>query len=128
MILLIGLSTGRSFSQTKTFKDLVGRWEVLGDQVAGSGLVVADSSNIILTYNGDKKKVVDFNLDFSKSPIWFDFTVTEGDSVIKVKSLLELIDSAHLKWQLFLNEDRTDKFTPAKGEFFYLKKSLTSTL
>src|SRR6185503_17044761 len=125
---VILLFVNKGYSQTKSFEHLVGRWEVLGDQVAGSGLVVADSSNIILTYNGEKRKVLDFRMDFSKSPIWFDFTVQEGDSVLKVKSILELIDSAHLKWQLFLNEERTEKFSPTKGEFFYLKKSLTSTL
>jgi hypothetical protein len=118
----------KGFSQPKSFQELIGRWEVLGDQVSRSGLVVADSSNIILTYNGDKKKVLEFKLDFSKSPAWFDFTVEEGDSALRVKSIIELIDNTHLKWQLFLNEDRAEKFSPDKGEFFYLKKSLTSTL
>ena len=115
-------------AQSKSFSNLVGRWEVLGDQITGSGLVVADSSNIILTYNGEKKKIHTYALDFSKSPIWFDFTVQENDSMVKVQSLLELIDSTHLKWQLFLNETRTEKFTPAKGEFFYLKKSASAIL
>ena len=118
----------RGLGQTKNFNTLVGRWEVLGDQVAGSGLVIADSSNIILTYNGEKRKVLTFSIDFSKTPVWFDFTVQDTDSIIKVKSLIELIDSTHLKWQLFLNEERTINFTPSKGEFLYLKKSLTSTL
>ena len=125
---IISLGVCQGYSQPKSFQDLVGRWEVLGDQVSGSGLVVADSSNIILTYNGDKKKVLEYKLDFSKSPIWFDFTVEEGDSALRVKSIIELIDNTHLKWQLFVNEERTEKFSPTKGEFFYLKKSLTSIL
>ena len=128
LCLMFLLVAGNSIGQQRTFQDLVGRWEVLGDQVAGSGLVVADSSNIILTYAGEKRKVLAFDLDFSKSPIWFDFTVQEGDSVIKVKSLIQLIDSANLKWQLFLNEERTESFTPTRGEFFYLKKAQTSIL
>jgi hypothetical protein len=128
VIAFILLCTGESYGQVKSFQDLVGRWQVMGDQVAGSGLVVADSSNIILTYNGEKRKVMDYKIDFSKSPVWFDFSVQDGDSVLRVQSILELIDSSNLKWQLFLNEARTEKFTPAKGEFFYLKKSLTSTL
>ena len=125
-IILLSAVTG--FSQSKTLQDLIGRWEVLGDSAFGSGLVVADSSNIILTYNGEKKKVLTYSLDFSKSPIWFDFTVEEADSIIKVKSILELIDHTNLKWQLFLNEERSERFSPVKGEFFYLKKSQTSTL
>jgi len=135
LAVLLFLTTGRLHSQASSynarvnsFADLVGRWEVLGDQAAGSGIVIADSSNIILTYNGEKKKVLTYALDFSKSPIWFDFTVEEGDSVIKVKSILELIDKTNLKWQLFLNEERSERFSPAKGEFFYLKKSPTSIL
>jgi hypothetical protein len=125
---IISLAVCKGYSQSKSLQDLVGRWEVLGDQVSGSGLVVADSSNIILTYNGDKKKVLEYKLDFSKSPIWFDFTVEEGDSALRVKSIIELIDNTHLKWQLFVNEERAENFSPTRGEFFYLKKSLTSIL
>jgi|GEM_PF-1297850 len=137
LILLVGILIGIGTLEAQTqsyhakaniFNDLVGRWEVMGDQVAGSGLVIADSSNIILTYNGEKKKILQFMLDFSKSPIWFDFTVQDADSVVQVRSLLELVDSTHLKWQLFINEERTEKFTPSKGEFLYLKKSQNSSL
>jgi hypothetical protein len=122
------LCVGKNFGQVKSFQDLTGRWQVVGDQAGASGLVVADSSNIILTYNGEKKKVLDLKIDFSKSPVWFDFAVQDGDSLLRVQSILEMIDSTNLKWQLFLNEVRTEKFTPARGEFLYLKKSMTSTL
>ncbi|HYC39769.1 MAG TPA: hypothetical protein VEB63_04710 [Chitinophagaceae bacterium] len=122
------MSTCLVRAQQRSFKDLVGRWEVVGDAASGSGLIVVDSSNIILTHNGERKKILSFDIDFSRSPIWFDFTVPDGDSALKVNSIMELIDNTHMKWQLFLDGKRATGFNPSLGEFFYLRRSPNSSL
>src|SRR6187549_1459683 len=121
MILFIGTE---AFNQQKQLKDLIGRWEIVGEQDDSASLEVIDSSTIILNYMGEKKRIIDYKIDFQKSPIWFDFS-TSGDSssVVLVKSLLEIMNDNMIKWQLFVDEDRTDHFSSTKGELFYLRKA-----
>jgi hypothetical protein len=111
-------------SQQKKMKDLVGRWEIVGEKDNAASLEVIDSSTIILIYNGEKKKLTNYKIDFAKSPIWFDF-YTEGDSAatVAVKSLVEILNDNMIKWQLFVDEERTPYFSSSKGELFYLRKA-----
>jgi hypothetical protein len=127
MIIITGMlvflvTTG--FGQQKKLKDLIGLWEIVGEQNDSASLEVIDSSTIILNYMGEKKRIIDFKIDFQKSPIWFDFS-TSGDSssVVLVKSLLEIVNDSMIKWQLFVDEDRTDHFSSTKGELYYLRKA-----
>ena len=124
-LMLIVLFAGiQAFNQQKQFKDLVGRWEIVGEQGDSASLEVIDSSTIILSYMGEKKRIIDYKIDFQKSPIWFDFsTVDSASSIVAVKSILEMVNDNMLKWQLFLDEDRTDHFSSTKGELFYLRKA-----
>ena len=119
MFILIGST---SFSQQKKFKDLVGRWEIVGDQNTRAALEIIDSTNIILVYDGEKKKIMDCKIDFSKSPIWFDFSTEDTASTVEVKSLLQVINDGMIKWQLFVDETRPEYFSATKGDLFYLRK------
>ena len=126
MIVIVGMLvflviTG--FGQQKNLKDLIGRWEIVGEQNDSASLEVIDSSTIILNYMGEKKRVIDYKIDFQKSPIWFDFSTGDSSSTVVVKSLLEIMNDSMIKWQLFVDEDRTDHFSSTKGELFYLRKA-----
>lgn len=123
VLMTILIAEFQVFSQQKQFKDLVGRWEVVGEQNDSACLEVIDSSTIILNYMGEKKKIVDYKIDFKKSPIWFDFSTQDSSSTIVVKSLLEIMNDSMIKWQLFVDEDRTDHFSSTKGELYYLRKA-----
>ncbi len=120
MILFAGI---QAFNQQKQLKDLIGRWEIIGEQSDGACLEVIDSSTIVLNYMGEKKKIIDYKIDFQRSPIWFDFSTGDSSSIIVVKSLLEIMNDNMIKWQLFLDEDRTDHFSSTKGELYYLRKA-----
>jgi hypothetical protein len=119
MFILMG-STG--FSQQKKFNDLIGRWEIVGDQNTKAALEIIDSTNIILIYDGEKKKIMDCKIDFSKSPIWFDFSTEDTTSPVSIKSLLQVINDNMIKWQLFVDENRPEYFSATKGDLFYLRK------
>jgi hypothetical protein len=126
MIIITGIlvflgTTG--FGQQKKLKDLIGRWEIVGEQNDSASLEVIDSSTIILSYMGEKKRIIDYKIDFQKSPIWFDFSTSDSSSVVVVKSLLEIMNDNMIKWQLFVDEDRTDHFSSTKGELYYLRKA-----
>ena len=107
----------------KKLNDLIGRWEIVGEQTDSASLEVIDSSTIILNYMGEKRKIIDYKIDFQKSPIWFDFSTGDSSSTVSVKSLLEIMNDSIIKWQLFVDEDRTDHFSSSKGELYYLRKT-----
>jgi len=120
MILVAGI---RAFNQQKQLKDLVGRWEIIGEQSDSASLEIIDSSTIILNYMGERKKIIEYKIDFQRSPIWFDFSTGDSSSTVVVKSLLEIMNDSMIKWQLFVDEDRTDHFSSTKGELYYLRKT-----
>ena len=120
MILFTGTE---AFNQQKQLKDLIGRWEIVGEQSDSASLEIIDSSTIILNYMGERKKIIEYKIDFQRSPIWFDFSTGDSSSTVMVKSLLEVMNDSMIKWQLFVDEDRTDHFSSTKGELYYLRKA-----
>ena len=124
LLLAIPFFAIKGIGQQKNFNDLIGRWEIIGEQSAGACLEIIDSVNMILIYSGEKKKILDCKFDFAKSPIWFDFSAEDStSSIVIVKSLIEIMNNNMIKWQLFIDGDRTDHFSSAKGELFYLRKA-----
>ena len=120
VLCLIGL---QGFTQLKKFQDIVGRWEFAGEQNAGATLEIIDSTTILLTFNGEVKKVSNIKVDLTKSPVWFDFSAQDTSSTIQVKSILELHGDTVLKWQLFVDEERSPHFTAKRGELLYLRRA-----
>ena len=120
MLVFLG-TTG--FGQQKKLKDLIGLWEIVGEKNDSASLEVIDSSTIILNYMGERKKIIDYKIDFQKSPIWFDFSTGDSSSIVVVKTLLEVVNDSMIKWQLFVDEDRTEHFSSTKGELYYLRKA-----
>ena len=113
----------QAFNQQKQLKDLIGRWEIVGEQSDSASLEIIDSSTIILNYMGERKKIIEYKIDFQRSPIWFDFSAGDSSSTVFVKSLLEIMNDSMIKWQLFVDEDRTDHFSSTRGELYYLRKA-----
>lgn len=62
-----------AFCQVKKFQDILGRWEIAGEQNAGASLEIIDSNTMVLTYKGETRKISNVKIDFSKSPAWVDF-------------------------------------------------------
>jgi hypothetical protein len=122
-LFLIGLF---SYSQPKSLQDMKGLWEFGGEEKTGAYLEIVDSSTIFLNYMGERKKLSDCRIDFSKSPAWFDFSTQDSASVIHVKTLLEIVNDNTIKWQLFVDEERPAYFSSSKGETYYLKKTNNS--
>ena len=119
-------------AQIKKFRDIIGTWDITGEQNTGASLQIIDSSTIVLTYMGERKNITYYKIDFTKSPIWFDFSTKDStSSTLQVKSLLQILGDDMIKWQLFVDEDRPDHFSSSKGELFYLirsKSNITSTV
>lgn len=127
IVVFLGLLGVKGFTQQKKFTDLIGRWEFTGEQNSGASLDIIDSSTIILSFNGEKKKISNYKIDFGKSPIWFDFSTEDSSSVVSVKSIMEIMNDGMIKWQLFIDEERPSYFSSSKGELLYLRKSVSNT-
>ena len=114
--------SSNNFSQAKKFQNMIGSWEIVGEQDSGGGLEVIDSATILIRFMGEEKKILQYKIDFSKSPYWFDFSAKDTASVSNFKSLLEFVSDDTLKWQIFADGERPDHFTSRMGELFYLKR------
>ena len=104
-------------AQTFNIKNLIGRWE----SAEGGGIEMIDSSRVFLVYGKDKKQISSYQADFSKSPAWFDFVISDSTEKISMKSLLLFVNDEMIQWQLF-EDERPGNFSSQKGEMVYLRR------
>jgi hypothetical protein len=115
-VVVISLSAS---AQKLSIKNLVGRWETAD----GAGLEIIDSSRIFVTYGTERKPILSYKADFSKSPYWFDFVVKDSAQQLStMKSLLLLDGNDILKWQVFEDGDRPVNFTTNTEEIVILRR------
>ena len=106
-------------SQTTCIKSLIGKWETSD----GAGLEIIDSTKIFVVYVNERKPILSYKADFSKSPCWFDFVVTDtAQKPSTMKSILLLQGNDVLKWQVFDDDDRSADFAADKGEIVILRR------
>ena len=116
---LFALLFGANLSaQNTSIKTLAGKWETTD----GAGLEIIDSSKIFVTYGNERRSIISYKADFSKSPCWFDFVVKDtAQQLSTIKSLL-LLDKDVLKWQVFEDGDRPTNFAADKGDIVILRR------
>ena len=107
-----------ALSQKYSFQNLVGKWE----STDGGGIEAIDSTKLFLVYGAEKKPIISYTADFTKSPCWFDFVVKDGDKTLSLKSLLLFVNDDLLQWQIFEDGVRPTNFTSGKGDMVYLKR------
>ena len=114
-VLLFGANLS---AQNASIKTLAGRWETTD----GAGLEIIDSSKIFVTYGNERRPIISYKADFSKSPCWFDFVIKDtAQQLSTIKSLL-LLDKDILKWQVFEDGDRPTNFATDKGDIVILRR------
>lgn len=109
-----------TIAQDKSIQSLVGIWETITSE--GGGLEIKDSSEIFLVYGGQKKKIVNYKADFSKTPTRFDFTVQDSTQNLSLKSLLQFVNEDLIKWQVFEGNDAPMHFASSGSEILYLRR------
>jgi hypothetical protein len=109
-------------AQGRSMQNLVGKWEAVRARNAGGGLEVVDSSTIFIVYGNQKKAIVDYKADFSKTPVWFDFTVKDSSGTLSLKSLIQFINDDLIKWQVFEGEAQHVRFVSDAGDMVYLRR------
>jgi hypothetical protein len=118
MGLLLMACCGGAWSQQLCIKDLVGRWETND----GAGLEIIDSSRVFVTYGKERKPILSYQADFSKSPCWFDFVVKDSAQKLTTMRSLLLLDHDVLKWQVFDDGERPADFTADRGDIVLMRR------
>jgi len=102
--------------------NLSGFWENIENRNASAGLEFINMDSVFLFYDNEKKIARQVNIDDTKNPYWFDFTIDDGSEKFTVRSLLEFVNRDLIKWQVFTSEVRTAHFTQTAGEIMYLRR------
>ena len=109
-------------AQQKSLMSLAGRWEAVDADNASGGIEVVDSARLFLVYGDQKKAIISYKADFSKSPAWFDFTVKDGANTIELQSLMQFINDDLVQWQIFEGTSRPVHFANDTGDVLYLRR------
>jgi hypothetical protein len=119
MGLLLLACGSTAFAQNVSIKNLVGQWQ----SADGAGLEIIDSSRIFVTYGKERKPILSYQADFTRSPYWFDFVVKDtAQKLSTIKSLLLLQGNDVLKWEVFEDGNRPSDFIADKGEIVILRR------
>jgi hypothetical protein len=118
MALLVLLAGASAMAQNTSIKTLVGKWETED----GAGLEIIDSARIFVIYGKERKPILSYQADFSKSPCWFDFVLKDTAQKLSTLKSLLLLDNDILKWQVFEDGNRPSDFTSDNGEMVILRR------
>ena len=113
--LLTFILISSTIAQNKITEKLIGRWEGIDNKKEFGGFDIIDSVNIILSIPDQQLPPGTYYVDTTKNPIWFDVTI--GDKTAPtLKGLIAFIDERTIKWQIFLDGKRPDKFIKETGD------------
>lgn len=122
MAVFIMLFSISASAQNRTVNNLVGVWMAVDARNESGGLEVVDTSKIYLVYGEEKLPIINYTLDLSKSPGWFDFTVSHNNNTVLLKSLILFVNDDLVQWQIFDGESRPVYFASDRGDMVYLKR------
>ena len=76
---------------------------------------------------GEKKQVVSYKVDFSKTPYWFSLTLKDEKETIDIKSFLYFIDDNNIKWEVVLVDEDGKNLTDNSSEVVMLRRKSMAT-
>jgi hypothetical protein len=116
-----------SFAQTRNIENLMGSWECIDQKDDRGSFEFLDSSKVYFTYMGEKKEVVNYKVDFSKTPYWFSLTLKDEKETIDIKSFLYFIDDNNIKWEVVLVDEGGKNLTDNTTEIVMLRRKGMAT-
>jgi hypothetical protein len=127
LCVVVILTFNLSYSQNKNIQTLVGMWECTDQQNDQGSLEILDSSKIFISYMGEKKQVINYKIDFSKTPYWFSLTIKDNDQIISIKSFLYFVDDNNIKWEIFLADASGNNMMDNSSEVVMLRRKGNAT-
>lgn len=111
-----------SKAQGHDIKSLIGKWEAVDFESRNGGLEVMDSAKLFIVYGNQRKEIVSYKADFTKSPALFDFTIKDSTETLNLKSLIQFINEDLIQWQVFEEPIRYASYTGKLGDIVYLRR------
>ena len=102
-------------------------WECTDQQNDQGALEFLDSSKIFISYMGEKKQVINYKIDFSKTPYWFSLSIKDNDQIINIKSFLYFVDDNNIKWEIFLADASGNNMMDNSSEVVMLRRKGNAT-
>lgn len=122
MILLFvgGFAVGQ---QHLSYKNFLGTWKAKDGSGKQGTITFIDSMRIRMSVMGGDPHQLYYRLDFSAVPAKLDLYRDQAREDDVFKSLVQLLDPKSLKWQIFPNGRRSDRFDEeSAGNILVLKK------
>ena len=112
-------------AQNNITSKLIGKWEATDSQKVTGRLNFLDSINIFVNIPDHPMPPGTYTIDPTKTPMWFDITIKQGNKIAILKGLLKLINDNTLKWQIFQDGKRPDKFIKENSDNTIILKKKT---
>ena len=116
-----------SVAQNRNIENLIGSWECIDQKDDHGSFEFLDSSKVYFTYMGEKKEVISYKVDFSKTPYWFSLTLKDEKGPIDIKSFLYFIDDNNIKWEVVLVDEDGKNLTDNSSEIVMLRRRSMAT-
>lgn len=116
LTLLFSILFLQATAQSKITDKLIGTWEGI-DSAQERGSIIIKSDGIMhLVLSPTESIECKYQIDTTKSPMYFDIIVEEEGEVRTMKSLVLFVDNDIIKWEIFLDRERTPNFTSEASE------------
>ena len=116
--------TQLAVGQTMSYKNLMGKWEGEDGKNQTGSLEFIDSSKMAMSMMGSAPRSLMYNIDFTKTPAAMDLYRDPTKKGMALKCLIQLVDVNTLKWQVFPDGQRPDKFDEdSPGTLIVLKRT-----
>lgn len=124
LVALVLFATAPSYvyGQTKSPRDLLGKWEGSDDQGNKGILEFTGTDKVVMYVAGQHIQPSLYKADFSKNPIPLDVIIFLGGENKVVKNLVQFTDNNTLKWQVFPDGNRPENFTNGPVPAIVLKR------
>lgn len=98
-------------SQIKITDKLIGTWEGIDSAQERGSIVFKSDSIMLLVLSPTETIECKFQIDTSKSPMYFDIIVEEDGEIRTMESLVLFVNNDTIKWEIFFDRARTPNFT-----------------
>ena len=90
---------------------LIGKWiGVSGENVTG-GIEFSINKTAKLLIKDKELSVKEYEVDYSKNPIWVDLIVEKNGQTFTLFGLAEFVDAKTIKWEIFPTRNKRISFT-----------------
>jgi uncharacterized protein (TIGR03067 family) len=133
LALLTAVGVGAQAGLSKELTSLQGTWVLTSadgqvmDSAGGEVTLVITGDKYTQTQNGQVVERGSLKLDASKTPMWIDLIITEGDDANKTQLGVFQIQNDTLTGKLNApgSADRPKDFVPTEGAFVFVAKKRT---